>query len=121
MGLMQAIVKIGSSQYQVTVGQKLLVDRAIVEGVLMIIDGSTITVGKPFVEGAVVKLKTLGQVKGKKVRAATYKAKSRERKVRGFRAKYAEVVIEDIAFGDKKATPKTEKKPAVKKAVKSKS
>ncbi len=110
---MQAIVKIGSSQYQVAVGQKLLVDRPVVEGVLLVLDEKETVVGKPFVDGAEVKLKIIGPVKGKKIRAATYKAKSRERKVRGFRAQYTEVVVEDIIFGEKKA--------AVKKSVKSKS
>lgn len=120
MAPMQAIVKIGSSQYRVSVGQKLLVDRPTVEGVLMILDDKNISVGKPFVDGAVVKLKVLGQVKGKKIRTATYKAKSRERKVRGFRAQYSEVLVEDISFGEKKTVP-AEKKPVVKKAVKAKS
>jgi large subunit ribosomal protein L21 len=89
------------------------VDRPVVEGVLLVMDEKETVVGKPFVDGAEVKLKIIGPVKGKKIRAATYKAKSRERKVRGFRAQYTEVVVEDIIFGEKKA--------AVKKSVKSKS
>lgn len=117
---MQAIVKIGSSQYRVSIGQKLLVDRPQIEGVLMILDDKNTMVGQPFVKDAVVKLKVLGQVKGKKIRTATYKAKSRERKVRGFRAQYSEVLVEDISFGEKKSVPVV-KKPVVKKSVKAKS
>lgn len=117
---MQAVVMIGSTQYRVSVGQKLLVAVPSVTGVLMILDDKNTVVGQPYVEGATVKLKVLGQVKGKKVRTATYKAKSRERKVRGFRAQYSEVLVEDITFGEKKAAPVSEK-PVVKKAVKAKS
>jgi len=109
---MQAIVKIGSSQYTVTPGQRLLVDRPQVDGVLMVVDGASVTVGKPSIADAVVQFKVLREVKGKKVRVGKYKAKSRERKVRGFRAQYTEILIEDIYIGGKKV---------VKKAVKAKS
>lgn len=80
---MQAIIKVGSSQYIVEPGQELLVDHAKVDAVL-------------FPDGAKVAIKDLGQVKGRKVRVAKYKAKSRYRKVRGFKPVYHKIKIEKI-------------------------
>lgn len=80
---MQAIIKIGTSQYIVEPDQELLVDRPRVDAVL-------------FPEKAKVTIKDLGVVKGKKVRVAKYKAKSRYRKVRGFRSVYHKIKIEKI-------------------------
>ncbi len=94
---MQAVIQIGSSQYLVSADQKLRVDRPEVTGVLAILDGDKTLVGTPYVDGASVKLKILGEVKGPKIRTATFKAKSRERKVRGFRAQLTEVLIEKIS------------------------
>lgn len=117
---MQALVQIGSSQYLVSEGQELLVDRPTIDSILLIIDGDKTIVGTPSVTDAHVAVKMLGEAKGEKVRAATYKAKSRYRKVRGFRAQYAKILIESISMGGE---PKAKKevaaeKPAVEKAPK---
>jgi len=117
---MQAVVKIGSSQYIVQPGEELLVDRRQEEGkltldqVLLVVDGSTVLVGKPHVEGAKVIASISGNLQGKKVRTATYKAKSRYRKVKGFRAQLTKLVIETIDFpGAKPAAPAKESKSEV--------
>lgn len=94
---MQAIVKIGSSQYIVSEGQKILVDRPQVEAVLAIIDGDNTLVGQPEVKDAKVTISDLGEVRGDKVRISTFKAKSRYRKTRGFRPTYHEIEIKGIA------------------------
>ena len=93
---MQAVVKIGSSQYLVSPGDKLLVDRPEIEAIMLVIDGDKTLVGQPDVKGAKVTLVDLGKAKGDKVRISTFKAKSRERKVRGFRPVYHQVEIKDI-------------------------
>lgn len=80
---MQAIIKIGTSQYIVEPDQELLVDRPHVDAVL-------------FPEQAKVTIKDLGVVKGQKVRVAKFKAKSRCRKVRGFKPVYHKIKIEKI-------------------------
>ncbi|MEK7091313.1 MAG: bL21 family ribosomal protein [Patescibacteria group bacterium] len=80
---MQAIIKIGSSQYIVEPGQELLVDRGQIDTVL-------------YPDGAKVAIKDLGEIKGRKIRVAKYKAKSRYRKVRGFKPVYHKIKIEKI-------------------------
>ncbi|MEK7163937.1 MAG: 50S ribosomal protein L21 [Patescibacteria group bacterium] len=99
---MQAVVLIGKSQYLVSKGDVLEVDLGQdVTSVLMIIDGDSVQVGNPTVKGAVVKTKVIGESKGDKIRIATFKAKTRHRRVMGFRAKYTKLSIEDIKFSHK--------------------
>jgi large subunit ribosomal protein L21 len=100
---MQAVVKIGSSQYLVTPGQELLVDRDAVDAVLMVIDDKKIQIGNPIVKDVTVKLKVLGEAKGPKVRIAKYKAKSRYRKTTGFRPQFLKVLVESIKSRETKA------------------
>jgi large subunit ribosomal protein L21 len=104
------VVKIGKSQYLVTEKQQLLVDRikkddkALKVGdsfetdqVLLFSDEKKIKIGQPFVKGITVTLKVLEENKGKKVRVATYKAKSRYRRTIGFRPIQMKVSVEKIA------------------------
>ncbi len=98
---MQAIVKIGTSQYLVTPGQKLLVDKAEVDSVLVVINDDQILIGQPVVKDAVVTLTDLGEVKGEKIRVSKFKAKSRYKKTVGFRPQYHQVEIKDISLGIK--------------------
>ena len=93
---MQAIVKIGSSQYLVEPGQKYLVDRPQVDQVLLVIDGDKVLVGQPQVTGAEVIIKDLGEVKGDKIRVSKFKAKSRYKKTVGFRPVYHQIEIVEI-------------------------
>lgn len=100
---MQAIVKIGSSQYLVSPGQEIVVDRlttpseeVVLEQVLMLIDGESVIIGQPYIENVVVKTKRLGETRGEKIRVSTFKAKSRLRKVKGFRAHLTHLLINDI-------------------------
>jgi large subunit ribosomal protein L21 len=105
---MQAVVQMGSSQFLVSEGMELLVEHPNVDAVLMVIDGENIEVGTPTVAGITVGLIELGEEKGKKVRVAKYKAKSRYKKTRGFRAQFTRVKIESISKGEPK--PKSEAK-----------
>jgi large subunit ribosomal protein L21 len=94
---MQAIVKSGKSQFTVSEGQELLLDTPHIEKVLMVSDGDKVWVGNPEVAGAVVKIVEIGQVRGPKVRTLKFKAKSRYRKVKGFRARLFKVKVESIS------------------------
>ncbi len=100
---MQAIVKIGSSQYLVSEGQELLGDRPAVDMVLAVIDDKKTSVGTPEVKGAKVDLKVLGEVKGQKLRVSKYKAKSRYRKTIGFRPRFVKVLVQNIKLRETKA------------------
>ncbi|MBI5356143.1 50S ribosomal protein L21 [Candidatus Collierbacteria bacterium] len=99
-----AIIKAGGIQYQVSKGQgidifhldKVKDDEIVFDSVLLIKDEDKVIVGQPVVKGAKVKGKVVGQILGDKIRVATYKAKSRYRKVKGHRDQLTRVLIENI-------------------------
>ncbi len=93
---MQAVAKIGKSQYLVEPGQKIQTDTAEVAAVLLVVDGDQVLVGQPEVAGAKVTVDDLGLVKGDKIRVFKFKAKSRYRKSQGFRPVYHRLEIKDI-------------------------
>lgn len=100
-----AVVKIGAKQYKVKKDDEILVEK--IEGeegktqtfdqVLLLVDGKKRKIGQPTVPKASVKAKILSQTKGKKIRVATYKAKSRYRKVKGHRQFLTKIAIEIIS------------------------
>lgn len=61
--------------------------------VLVLVNGETVRIGQPTVEGVRVKCQALGDVKGKKVLAQRFKPYTGLRKVRGHRQKYTRVKI----------------------------
>lgn len=99
-----AVVKIGGSQYKVAEGDEIAVDKIdgekgkslTLEEVLLFVDEKRITIGQPLVKNAKIKAKIVDQFKGKKIRVATYKAKSRYRRVKGFRPLLTRVKILSI-------------------------
>jgi len=102
---MFAVVKIGSSQHIVSPGQELLIDyytgktsKLSFDQIFLIVDKDQIMVGQPTVGKAIIEAEVVEQVKGKKIRVATFKAKSRFRKVRGFRPKYTKIRISKIKY-----------------------
>ncbi|MBI2590589.1 MAG: 50S ribosomal protein L21 [Candidatus Blackburnbacteria bacterium] len=101
-----AVFQNGSHQYKVCEGDELLLDRlsgklseAVEFGqVVLVSDGGKVTLGNPYVAGAKIEAQILGEEKGEKIRVAKYKAKSRYRKVSGFRAKLTRVKVEKIVL-----------------------
>jgi len=100
-----AIVKIGGSQYKVAEGDELQVDK--IEGEkgktvsfdeVLLLSDEEIKIGEPLVKGAQIKAKIIEQFKGDKIRVATYKAKSRYRRVKGFRPLLTKIKIEKITI-----------------------
>lgn len=97
-----AIVGITGKQYKVEEGQELVVDQLSDEGkvafekVFLVVDGDKVSVGAPTVTGVKVEAEVLDRLKGEKIRVLKYKAKSRYRKVRGFRASQTRVKIGKI-------------------------
>lgn len=99
-----AVVKTGGKQYLVNEGMVITVDQLSDEknkkvGLETLLkfenEGKTFELGQPF-----LKEKTFAEivdnVKGDKIRIAKFKAKSRYRKVRGFRAKLTKLKIVKI-------------------------
>lgn len=92
-----AVIKISGHQYKVSEGEELLVDKIkdqkVAPEVLLVSDGEKLLLGKPFVAGAKVTFKILGQEKGEKIEVIKYRAKSRYRKHTGFRPSYSKIQI----------------------------
>ena len=118
---MYAIVEISGKQFKVEKKQKLFVNRleaaegkkVSFENVLMVNDGSKLSVGSPKVSGAQVDAKVLKHLKSDKVfkkkRRKGYKVKN------GHRQAITEIEISDILTGVAKKSP-AKKKEAPKKA-----
>jgi len=101
---MKAVIQFQNKQYLVEAGQEITVDRIEnkvgdkieMTDVLVVTDSKTTHVGTPNVVGAVVTAEVIDHNKGDKIRVATYKSKSRHRKVMGFRAHQTRLMIESI-------------------------
>lgn len=101
---MFAILETGSKQYKVAVGDKIKVEKIDVEGdtlsfdkVLLVSDGKDKTsVGKPYVKGATVEAKLVGQGRAKKVWVFKFHSKARYKKSKGHRQPFTEVEITKI-------------------------
>jgi large subunit ribosomal protein L21 len=99
-----AIIKAGGLQYQVWEGKEIDIfhldkkkgDAIVFDSVLLIKDDDKVLVGQPTIKDAKVKGKVTDQILGDKIRIATYKAKSRYRKVKGHRDQYTRILIEKI-------------------------
>ena len=129
---MYAIVEIAGHQFKVEKDQKVFVNRLQTEegkkvtfdNVLLLADGSNVTVGAPAIDGAQVGAKVLKHLKGDKVIVFKKKRRKGYRVKNGHRQSLTEIQIESIvASGAKKASPakaaspKAEAKPAAKKEV----
>lgn len=112
-----AIIKSGSKQYKVSQGEEILVEKldgdpekkVNFEQVLLFVDGKNVKVGTPVINNIQVLGKIKGQEKAKKIRVATYKAKSRYRKVKGHRQQLTRVLIEKIGSSRKSTSKSTAK------------
>lgn len=99
-----AVIKTGGKQYRVAEGDQLAVEKIEVKKgkpvefkeVLLVASDKSAKIGRPLVRGARVKAELLDQVKGKKIRVATYKAKSRYRRVKGHRQSLSRIKITQI-------------------------
>lgn len=100
-----AIIETGGKQYRVTSGDVIDVDKLGdtapgdtigIEKVLMVSQDGQITVGKPYVQGATVKVKVVGEPRGKKVRVFKFKPKVRYRRMKGHHTQYSRLEIQEI-------------------------
>lgn len=99
-----AIVESGSKQYLVKKGDKIQIEKIAgeigdlikLEKVLMLANGTEVTLGKPFISGASVEAKVLKQARAKKVIVFKYKAKSKYRRKQGHRQNYTELEITKV-------------------------
>ena len=101
---MYAVIKSGGKQHRVSVGETLKVEllKAEVgqtlklEEVLMIADGSNITIGQPMVAGASVSADVISHGRGKKVRIVKHRRRKHYHKEQGHRQWFTELKITAI-------------------------
>lgn len=120
-----AVIQVAGRQFRVQEGDELELDkieqkegeRLDFDKVLLLVENGEIKIGRPYLSGVIVKAKVVSQFKGPKIRVATYKAKSRYRRVKGFRHQLTKVKIEKIEKQDKKKES-VRKRPKIKKTAK---
>lgn len=99
-----AAIQIGPRQYLVKKDDHLVVDKLnlkvgetlTIKEVLLITDGENTQIGQPFLKDVSVDLKLDDTKKGDKIRVARYKAKSRYRRVKGFRPTESHLTVTAI-------------------------
>ncbi len=100
---MYAVIRTGGKQERVSEGQRLAVellgapvgDEVELDPVL-VVDGATVLATPEELVGAVVRARVLGEERGVKIRAGTYKSKSNQRRRWGHRQRLSTIQIETI-------------------------
>ena len=99
-----AIIKTGGLQHRVTVGEKLNIgnieaaegDSVSFDQVLAAGEGESVRIGAPFIQGATVAAKVLGQIKGEKVVAFKFRRRKGYHRTVGHRQRLTRVEITAI-------------------------
>ncbi len=99
-----AVIKLGGTQLKVVEGNEYEVnridgekgDKVEISEVLLLAEGNSVKIGKPYIEGGKVVLEITSQKKDKKVDVFKYKAKSRYRKSIGHRSLITRVLVKEI-------------------------
>lgn len=102
---MYAIIEDGAHQYQVEEGTRLDVQRHELEDgqetlefdkVLLLKDGDETKVGQPYVDGAKVTARIVGELKGDKITIVKLRRRKNYRRKQGHRQVYLRVTIDKI-------------------------
>lgn len=124
---MYAVIATGGKQYKVSQGNVLDIERLtstdgdtiVFKDVLLVVDGDSISIGRPMVDGATVSAKVVANIKGDKIRVSKFKAKAKYRRTTGHRQFLTKIQIEGINVGGtlrqaqgKKSEEKSAKKSA---------
>ena len=104
---MYAVIKSGGKQHKVSEGEEILLEKIpLNEGdpiefpeVLAVIKDGNLNVGKPLLDGAVVKGKIINHLKTKKITIIRMKRRQDYRKKQGHRQNLTKVKIESISYG----------------------
>ena len=101
-----AIVEHGGKQYRVSPGDELLVDRTqpdlgqgdtlVFERVMLVSQGDAVRVGRPTVEGALVRGQVVAAERGDKIIVFKKKRRKGYKKTQGHRQDYYRVRVETI-------------------------
>ncbi len=100
-----AIVEIGGAQHRVRQGDRVRVQliegtgKVTLDKVLLVQSQGGLRVGTPYVPGAAVTARVLGEEKGRKVIVFKKKKRKQYRRTRGHRQTYTSLVIDSISPG----------------------
>ena len=102
---MYAVIKTGGKQYRVQAGEKLKIEQIpadvgsqiVLDQVLMLGSGETVSIGTPFLAGAQVSATVLSQGRADKVRIFKMRRRKHYQKRQGHRQNYTEIQIGAIA------------------------
>ena len=101
---MYAVIKTGGKQYRVAAGEKLKVEtivadvgsEVVLDKVLLVSNGDSVTVGKPFVAGATVTTKVVAHGRHDKVRIFKMRRRKHYQKHQGHRQNFTEIQIDAV-------------------------
>lgn len=104
-----AVIQTGGKQYKVTEGSEYTVERLpqdvngsiTFSDVLLFIDGETVQIGSPYVDGVAVNAVIVSHPRGDKIRVAKFKAKARFRRTMGHRQELSTIKVESIGGAQK--------------------
>ena len=122
---MYAIFESGGKQHRVVEGETLRLekieaaagDKVEFDKVLLINDGSKLSVGAPYVAGGSVSAEVVEQGRADKVRIVKFRRRKHHEKQMGHRQSFTEVKITGIALGQAKKAAKAKKTEAPVEAV----
>lgn len=103
-----AVIAASGSQFKVVEQDVVRMDRmstkkgekVVFDQVLLVVDEKKTVVGKPTIPHAKVTAEVLDESMGDKIRVSRFKAKAHYHRVRGSRAKYSNVRITGITYGN---------------------
>ena len=102
---MYAVIKTGGKQYRVSQGETLKIETVVgdvgsavvLDQVLMIGNGDTVSVGKPLLSGATVTATIVSNGRGEKIRIFKMRRRKHYQKHQGHRQNYTEIRIDGIS------------------------
>ena len=102
---MYAVIKTGGKQYRVIQGETLKIETIlgdvgsaiVLDKVLMVGNGDTVSVGKPMLTGATVTATIVSNGRGKKVTIFKMRRRKHYQKHQGHRQNYTEIRIDGIS------------------------
>ncbi len=102
---MYAVIKTGGKQYRISQGETLKIETVagdvgsaiVLDKVLMIGNGDTISVGKPLLAGATVTATIVSNGRGDKIRIFKMRRRKHYQKHQGHRQNYTEIRIDGIS------------------------
>lgn len=102
---MYAVIQSGGKQHRVTEGETLKLEKLEAatgeqvdfNEVLMVVDGETVKVGAPYVEGGKVTAEVVSHGRGDKVKIIKFRRRKHHRKQAGHRQWFTEVKITGIS------------------------